>query len=691
MDDATHVAAGWGEWAPWIFVAGVAAYLSAPFEPGVAAWSSAAGVAAVLAAMARWRGGRGWTAAALGLLVFLAGSAWTAGKAYRAPGALAESLDRVAVSGRVEAIEARYNGVRVILRDALVAGMDRPTTLRVLIPTRFGEPRAGELIGFTARLSPPLPPLHPDGFDLPRRAWFQGLGAVGFATSDWKTLAPPPSDIGVAAFRARVEAWRQLVRQRILASFPEKDDRAGIAAALVMGDTGAIPRDVMRDYRETGISHMLSISGLHMSLFAGLAFLMMRRGLALIPALALRYPIKKWAAVFALVLTTFYLLLSGASVPTQRAWLTTTIALAAIMLDRSPFSLRLVGVAAAVVAIVDPESVVGPSFQMSFGAVVALISAYRISALRFRLAGWPQWLRWPLATLGGTVASTVVATLATAPFALFHFGRIAVHSLPANLLAVPPLGLWVMPWGVLSTLAMPFGLEAVPLRCMAWGIGWINAVAAKIAEWPGHLIEAARMPDYGLALCVAGGLWLCLGFGRSRAVAMVAVAVGMATPWLGSPPDLLIANAGAAIGVRGEGAYGFLGSGRSAFVRSIWNGETALPVIPGLGWTCDAEGCVASTSAGWRVARSTASETLGDDCAEAAVVIARFAVPDAVRAECGAALLLDLDDLERAGAVAAWLDGEGRVSRLDSVALRQGRRPWGAATRGDDADGEDGQ
>jgi competence protein ComEC len=456
-----------------------------------------------------------------------------------------------------------------------------------------------------------------------------------------------------------------------------------------MGDTGAIPQNVMRDYRESGIAHMLSISGLHMSLFAGLAFLVMRRGLALIPALALRHPIKKWAAAFALVLTTLYLLLSGGSVPTQRAWMMTTIALTAIMLDRSPFSLRLVGIAALVVAIRDPESVVGPSFQMSFGAVVALISTYQLAALRFGLFGWPGWLRIPVVALGGTLASTAIATVATAPFALYHFGRIAVHSLPANLLGVPPLGLWVMPWGVISILAMPFGLEEFPLRCMAWGIGWIDGVAARVSSWPGHLLEAAQMPDFGLALCAAGGLWLCLGFGRTRALALVAVIAGIASPWMRPPPDVLIADRGAAIAVREAKVYGFLGGGRTAFLRAVWRGQTGLPMTPGVGWKCDAEGCAATVPRGWTIARSTASATLGDDCGEAVVVVARFPVPGAARAACGATLF-DAEDLERSGALALWLDEDGRIARLDSVFLRQGRRPWGVS-RGETEDGDDGQ
>ena len=205
--------------------------------------------------------------------------------------------------------------------------------------------------------------------------------------------------------------------------------------ALVVGDKGAIPEAVAEAYRGSGLAHMLAISGLHMSLLAGLAFLTVRRGLAMIPAVALRYPIKKWAAALALVLTAVYLLLSGASVPTQRAFVMTAIALFAVMLDRSPFSFRLLGVATMVVALRDPEAVLGPSFQMSFAAVAALITVYQLLRHGFPLAEWPAFPRWPVLYAAGLVITTVVASCATDPFALYHFGWIAVYSLPANLLA----------------------------------------------------------------------------------------------------------------------------------------------------------------------------------------------------------------------------------------------------------------
>ncbi len=675
MAQPPRAEAGWGEWGPWLFVGGAAAYLALPFEPPPWAWAAAVVLACALALAARRLPGCAGPALACALV--LAGGGWTAWTAHRAPPPLAESLPFAQVSGRVESLETRLNGTRVTLSDARIAGREGAMSVRVVFPADDGEPRPGARIAFAARLSPPLPPVHPDAFDLPRRAWFQGLSAMGSAVSPWRELAPPPDDVGTAAFRAAVERARQALRGRVLAAFPPGDARGGIAVALMVGETGAVPPDTLRAWRESGIAHMLSISGLHMSLFAGFAFLVVRRGLALVPALALRHPIKKWAAAVALVLTTLYLLMSGGSLPTQRAWMMTGAALAATMLDRSPFSLRLVGLAAAAVTLLDPEAVLGPSFQMSFGAVLALIAAYRSPLLSLPFRGLPAGLRGAAIALAGTFATTLVATVATAPFALYHFGQVAVHALPANLLGVPVLGLWVMPWGMAAGFAAPFGGEAIPLHAMALGLAWIDRVAATVAAWPGHLWLGV-MPDAGVALCAVGGLALCLGQGRARLLGVALVALGFATPLTVTPPDLLVSPGGAVLAVRRDEGYGTIG-GRGAFARAVWRARTGLPVEPG-GWRCDAEGCAAP---GGAVARATPA-SLADDCAEARVVIARFPVPPPARAACAAPLLLDAGDLAREGALAIWL--EPTRIRADSTRAHSGRRPWGrsGADDGDD-------
>ncbi|MGE4527916.1 MAG: ComEC/Rec2 family competence protein [Rhodospirillaceae bacterium] len=657
---------------PWLFVLGVAAYLSLAFEPGLPAWIAAAAVVAACGVFAR-RGGVA-AAAFLTLLALLAGAAWAAFAAHRAAHPVwTEPHRRAEVEGRVAAVEMRGRGSRVTLDAVKLDGADTPMRVRFTVAARHGAPRPGARIAAAAVFYPPPGPAYPGGYDFGRQAWFARLGAVGYAARAWRETAPPsPWDLS-----ARLQSWRMDAARRILAAFPAGDPRAAIAAALIVGERGAIPGALAEAYRASGLAHMLAISGLHMGLLAGLAFLAVRRSLALAPAVALRYPIKKWAAACALLLTAVYLLISGAAVPTQRAFVMAAAALLAVLLDRSPFSLRLVGAAALAVALTGPEAVLGASFQMSFAAATSLIAVYE--ALRGHgLPAWPPWLRWPLAYAGGLLLTTLIASAATTPFALFHFGRVSLYALPANLLALPVLGLWVMPWGLAAALALPFGAAGFPLARMAEGIGWIDHVAAVVSAWPLHQVRVPQMPGFGLLLC-AGGLLVCaLAAGRLRLLGVLALAAGMVTPWLFPPPDVLIADGGRAVAMRlADGGYGFAGDERAEFVRTMWRERTASEVRFGRGWTCGMSGCAAALPSGRGVAAVRQAEGLAAACAEAAVVAAAVAVTAEARAGCGAALLLDAADLARHGSVALWLDGEGAVRRFDSAGLRRGRRPWG--------------
>ncbi len=665
-------AAGLGEWTPWAFVAGVALYLTLPTEPAAAAWTGMA-LAVAMAAVAAWRSGRmPWLAAAAMGLALLCGAGWTAGVAARvgAPPFPGER-EQVFLQGTVERLELRRSGTRVTLGEVRVNDAAFPGRARVTMSARFGAPRPGARIAFDAALSSPPRPVWPGGFDAARRDWFHGVGAVGYAVGPWLENRPPDEN----DWRARLQSWRWRTARDILETVGKRDPRAAVSAALIVGDRGAIPEAVAENYRASGLAHMLAISGLHMSLLAGLAFFLVRRGLAAVPPVALRFPIKKWAAAVALALTAVYLLLSGASVPTQRAFVMTAIALLAVLLERSPFSFRLLGVAAVTVAAGDPEAVLGPSFQMSFAAVLALIAVYRLPSGRI----WPPErkprLRRLVLYLGGVLLTTCVATCATAPFALYHFGRISLYALPANLLALPVLGFWVMPWGLLSVAAMPFGLEAFPLARMAEGVGWINGVASMVASWPGHQIVAPGMPLAGLALCAVGILWLCLTQGPRRLIGLAGLAAGLAFAAGSVPPDVLIGDAGRTVAVRRGADYGFLGTARRGFLATVWQSSSGGAMRPGEGWRCSARGCVGESSSGWQVARIDAL-TDGTGFCPAAVVLTPRPLPPEARAACADALVLDAAELRRAGATLLWLDGRGGVLRVVTDGALRGRRPW---------------
>ena len=286
----------------------------------------------------------------------------------------------------------------------------------------------------------------------------------------------------------------------------------------------------------------------------------------------MKHPIKKWAAVFALVGTFGYLLISGATVPTQRAFIMTAIVLGAIMIERDPFSMRLVAVAALVVMVIAPASVLGPSFQLSFAAVIALIAAYE--AIRMR---WPAWRarrsvpgRLALYVVGLSI-TTVIANLATAGFVLAHFNRWAVYGLAANLIAVPITAFWVMPWGLLALALMPFGLEQVALTPMGWGIDAVLLVATWTSETPGAVLRLASPPSWLPVLLGGGLIWLCLWRSRIRWWGVLPLVAVIALWSLVRGPDLLISGDARLMAAR-DSAGGLILSTyrRETFIGGQW-------------------------------------------------------------------------------------------------------------------------
>ena len=273
-----------------------------------------------------------------------------------------------------------------------------------------------------------LGPVEPHGFDFARQAYFMQLGAVGYGLAR-RSWSPAPSRRG---WSLAVAALRQSIADEITAAAPGTAGAIGVA--LLTGLRGALPDQIWDEWAIAGIAHLLSISGLHLAMVAGTLFFVVRVALALAPPLALRLPTKKVAAALALLGAFGYLLISGASVPTERSFIMTALMLLAVMLDRNPFSMRLVAFAALVVLLLQPESLLGASFQMSFGAVLALIAVYE-SGLARHPAGAHGLDRRLVLYVAGLALTTLVASAATTPFSIYHFSRLPTYGIAANLIA----------------------------------------------------------------------------------------------------------------------------------------------------------------------------------------------------------------------------------------------------------------
>ena len=439
----------------------------------------------------------------------------------------------------------------------------------------------------------------------------------------------------------------------------------------------------------SGLGHVLSISGYHMAVVAGVVFFAVRALLALVPSLTVGFPIKKWSAAAALLAAAFYLLLSGAEVATQRSFFMTAVVLIAVMVDRRAVTFRTLAVAAMVVLAFAPEALVHPSFQMSFAATLGLVALVQL--------GMPHLFATPdsstaarLALWGGReammlVLASLVAGLATTPYAAFHFHRVTPYGVLANLAAMPVVSALVMPAGLLGLLAMPFGLDGVFWSLMGVGIDWMIAVTRWVAALPGAV---GRMAAFGSGPLIASSMGIILmGLLRTPLRWSGAPVLCAAVVWalLAPPPDVLVSGDGRSVAVRGrDGVLHLMQTGKDVFLVKEWLAADADARLPGdatlgNGVSCDDQGCVLALADGALVTRANSAEALADDCDRAMLIISARQAPR----DCAAAVI-ERDRLRRQGALAL----RRRVGAFDVEAVRPPGfdRPWAPAMGGEMAD-----
>jgi competence protein ComEC len=664
-------------WLPVFFGAGIAVYFSLTFEPPL--WL--AGAATVLAGGATFALNKRPLAceAALALALFCAGFALIGETTWeRQAPMLQRRLGPVSFTGRVVDIDSLDRGWRVIVAPDALPGLDpdqMPARLRVHIAASSDLLSPGDRVSMRAVLYPVPGQILPGAHDMQRDAYFERIGGVGYTYGPARLVAA--HDGGSAGgWRERLRELRTHMSRRIIAVLP--GSTGGVASALITGKRGAISEEVKTAFRQSGLQHLLAIAGLHLGLVGGFVFFTVRGGLALIPWVALRYPIKKIAAGVSLLVLTCYLMLSGAAIPTERAYVMNGLVFAAIMIDRLRISMRICALAAAFVLAIEPESLVGVSFQMSFGAVVALIAVYETYGRRLGyLLHRPSWPGRVLGYAGAVIVTTVVVTIGTDPFSIYHFHHIAFYSPLANVVAVPLSAVWTLPWGVVTCLLMPFGLERLALVPMGWGIDVTIAVARLVSALPGNVWPMPRLPTAGLVLVSLGGLWLCLWQGTWRRWGALAIAAGLAGMALTRPPDIVIADIGRFLAVRAPDGRYFVSAGWGERIEGSFLAEetglelAAWPAVSAAGGLdCTGERCRYSAD-GHTVEIVTGAAGLPDDCNGVDAIVAQ--VPAGFRCR-GIVPVIDRIDSWRLGSVALWLDPDGVV--IDSANASRGDRPW---------------
>jgi len=682
-------------WTPVLAGLGVWLFFALPVEPSRWLLVVTLGLPVVVVAAGFARGLQRASLALLAAAVIAAGFAAATLRADAVSGPVLPQRISATVEGTVASLSRSGGGrPRATLAEPLIFGLsaeDTPRRIRVtLLEGDFArDVSVGDRIAVFARLSPPQGPVEPGGFDFRRHAWFASLGAVGYAVGPAVAAStdPPGETLGL-----RIARWRGALAEGIVEALPERE--GGFAAAILVGSRADVGEAELQALRDSNLAHLLAISGLHMGLLAALTFAVVRLAIAAAPGAALRFPSKKIAAVAALLAGAAYLVLSGASVATQRAFVMAAAALVAVMLDRPAISLRALAAAATLILLIRPESLLNAGFQMSFAATTALVAVYeRARAFDFGGAGEGGFLRGVLVFAAGLALTSLVAGVATSPFAAAHFNRITHYGLLANLAAVPIMSFWVMPAGALAGLLAPLGLAGAPLWIMGQGIAAILWIAETVAAWPGAVRPVAAAPAASLPLIALGGLWLALWRTRWRWAGAAAAALGLAL-WTagGARPDVLIAPRAAALGVLGPEGRAVDRPRGAGYAIASWlerdgDGASQEEAAQRPGVLREGPVSGAELSNGWRVEvlrGRGARRALRDRCAPRSV-IAVWAVREADLDWTPDCILLGRDALARLGAVAIDVVGDG--VRIHGSADTARFRRW--ATSEDDDEAED--
>ncbi len=676
-------------WSPVFFAMGIGGYFTLSTEPSLYAGLGSCFVLAIVL-LIFWR----YFLIRIALLALLLGAAgFMSGSARSwmlATPVLGQKLTPGMITGLVTDVRHYNTGkLHIVLENPVISkAYQGPPLHKIRIKAQKFDhlPHPGDRISIRAGLLPPPPPTMPGDFDYARQIWFQGIGAVGYGISKPLIIEQGPDAKGLSTRR------RLVMAENIRATID--GDTGGLAAALITGMRSGISNEVADNMRNSGRAHLLAISGLHMGLLCGAAFFFSRFLLSRSEYLTLRYPIKKWAAVIAIGAGVVYVYLSGGSVPTVRAFIMAFILFLGILVDRKAISLRLVAIAAMVILVLTPEAVLSVSFQMSFAAVVALVAAYEKINIRWsRLSGQSRgWIKKTGFYIGTMLFTTLVAELAIAPFAIFHFNKLVQYGLLANLVAMPVMASWVMPWVVAYLVLAPFGLGQLALYPMSYGLDMIMFVAETVSHAPGSYSLIPTIGLVSLIMIALGALWLAIWQTRWRNLGIPVILVGVMAAFFTPQPDILIDNGGRLIGVRNaEQDITLSGLRAGRMTRDRWAQRSGQEKAEKWSYnednasdetwmSCDNLSCLyrpAHKSTETLIALVKDELALTEDCMNAQVVISL--VP--VEIFCpSASLVIDRWDFYHNGGHALWLPSvSGDWIMVKTVAESRGDRPWSHA------------
>ncbi len=643
-------------WSPVFFGIGISLYFAVHREPEqIVLWAMLVGAGLCVGGAIIIRGLMG--VAVMFTAAILLGFGWSGMRARMVAEPVLWQRYYGPVTGEVYHIDQSAAGHRrVWMRDVYLSAKTKAGQVgraRVSMTSTIGHtPQIGDIVMVSAHLSPPPGPAEPGGFDFQKFAWFLGVGAVGYARAPpvlWDRPKNPTWQMVVSDFRFQVADW-------MAARMPERT--AGIAIAITVGLRHKLDDDVTASLRQANLAHLLAISGLHMGLMTALVFAVVRFLLILNMRIALYAPVKQIAAGVALIFGFGYLLLSGQSIATERAFVMASVVFVAIILSRRALTLRALALAAWIVLLLRPEALISPGFQMSFAATLGLICGFD-ALQRTRLAKMNRVIRW----VANAIASAAFAGMATAPFAAAHFNLMPHYGVIANFFAIPIMAFVVMPGALATSILGPLGGGGLGVFVMDFGLNWILQIAQFVSGLDGA-VSLIKAPQPGTLALIGGGMCVgLLALGWLRAVG-AGLLVCATLWWATTPrPDVLIADTANLAGILGPEGRVLSREKGAGFVANSWLENDGDDVS-------QAESAKRRSGGDW-VRISKALPAGAENCDGPIFVVASW---DRM-ARCDT---ITLWDLSKSGARAGYLQPNGTL-KWKTAREVTGRRLWNDA------------
>jgi competence protein ComEC len=621
-------------WAPWVFCFGIASWFTPQIEPSVILIPVLLGIAVLSAgALFFWKPqNTKLVFLAIMLCVFFSGSLIAQIRSHsRAAPVLPTANHSWLVTGKLFQVD-RETGkrARYLIRVQEIEGLPVDRLPKFVRIGGFSSPaRIGAIVRFRASMQAPSPTLVPGGFSFARNAWFQQIGATGFTLGRLEVLEPPST----LTLSLRVSQWRNRLSKSLRTKIAGQN--GALAAALITGDRSAIEEENIKAFREAGLAHLLAISGLHMSLIGGFVFVAFSMIFAAIPAIGAKMDARKPAAIVGILVSFGYLVISGGAAPAQRAFIMLGLIFLAVLTGRRALSIRTISLAAFFIALLSPEYVVSPGFQMSFAASLALIAFYQRFGSTFvmrhkqnhQFGAVVGGVQKSLFFLAGVAATSLIAGLATAPFASWHFHKIALFSLLGNLAAMPVFTILVIPFLFLGVCLMPLGLEPPFFAIASFGLDAIQAIARFTSSLPGAVWDVGAASPISLLLESVALILICLVGKRVIGLVLVLVMVSIGFRIAIPSPMLWVGDKGGAIVFSDKTNHTIYTFGKPDKFSLRQFAENAglssvetLDISKAPNVSCDNQGCVAQLE-GRTVAIRYTNEDIATDCALADLVL----------------------------------------------------------------------